>query len=62
MPPIEQERCHSKMAFAGIADKQFNSCSLGNVVGKWAIIISGHISSRNRTGIGMLPTALVAKF
>lgn len=29
-----RERCHSKMAFSGIADKKFNTCSLGNVVGK----------------------------
>lgn len=39
--PTEWERCHSKMAFAGIANKQFNTCFLGNVVGKWDIIIYG---------------------
>lgn len=57
-----KERCHSKMAFAGITDKKFNTCSLGNIVGKWAIIISVHVSSRCRTDIFMLPTVLMAKF
>lgn len=61
VPSTEWKRRHSKMAFAGITTEKFTPCPLGNV-DKRSVGISGHVSSASRTGVGMLPTLVVAKF
>lgn len=50
-----KDRSGSKIASAETANKLFNKCSFGNIVGEKAIITSGHVNRISRTDIGMLP-------